>query len=116
MALEHSLETLADILALEKDWDGYGSDPFEKSLVDLVASIVKELTIQPEIFPTGRHSIQIEYDAEDKSYFEAEIFIDHASILEIPYHEYAKSITRTVSPEEVAAQGNRFLANHKVKG
>lgn len=116
MTLEHSLETLADILALEKDWDGYGSDPFEKPLVDLVKSIVKELTIQPEIFPTGRRSIQIEYDAEDESYFEAEIFIDHASILEIPYHEYTKAITRTVSPEEVTTQANLFLANHKVKG
>ena len=116
MTLEHSLETLADILALKKDWGGYGSEPFEKDLVDLVGSVVKELTIQPEIFPTGRNSIQIEYDADDESYFEAEIFIDHASILEIPYHDYSKVITRAVSPEEVAAQANLFLANHKMKG
>lgn len=114
ITLEDSLATLHDISLLEKNWDGYGSDPFSKKLVESVVDIVKELPVQPEIFPTGRGSIQIEYDSEDKSYFEAEIFIDHVSILEVPYHDYSKAETRTAQADDIIKEVTTFISKHKM--
>ena len=72
--LTRNLERLNDIAELESDWNGYGTESFSSELITEVRNIISSLSEQPEIFPTGRKSIQLEYHLSDKSYLEFEIF------------------------------------------
>lgn len=69
-----NLERLEDIARLDFDWNGYGAKPFNRTLIADVRNIISYLSEQPEIFPTGRNSIQLEYHLPDESYLEFEIF------------------------------------------
>lgn len=68
-----NLKLLESFANLEKGWNGYDAEPISRDLVSKVQSIVCQLQTQPEIFPTGRKSIQLEYENEE-GYLEFEIF------------------------------------------
>jgi hypothetical protein len=70
-----NLQTLRTIKQLPVDWNGKGSVTFSEALIQKVFTIVRELQIQPDIFPTGRNSIQLEFEIGD-DYLEFEIFED----------------------------------------
>ena len=48
---------------------------------------------QPQIFPTGRQSIQLQYELADRSYLEFEIFEEKVSCLEVPKRRYSDART-----------------------
>ena len=73
--IEENIKKIESFLALEKGWNGYSAEPFEKSLVEKAISLLDKLPSQPDVFPTGRNSIQFEYHLKDK-YVEIEIFKD----------------------------------------
>ena len=56
----------------QKNWNGYGADPFSKVLIKRVRSILEEIVFQPEVFPVAGGAIQLEYDNGD-DYLEFEI-------------------------------------------
>lgn len=64
------------ISKLEKNWNGNGADRFSKKLIKLSYKIIDNLETQPNIFPTARDSIQLEYENSSKDYLEFEIFED----------------------------------------
>ena len=92
-----SIRRLDMIQKMEKDWNGYGAEPIPKDIIDLSRNIVVILDYQPNIFPTARRSIQMEYRLIDKSYLEFEIFANHISILEVPQRIYSKAIEKEIS-------------------
>lgn len=79
--LYDSRTSLVIIRNLEPNWDGYGTNPIPETLINRCWLICKELRIQPSIAPTARNSIQFEYELEDKSYLEFEIYIDKITVL-----------------------------------
>lgn len=64
---------LRNILGYGDNWDGDGGKPFDIKLVEVVKNILVGISLQPEIFPTGRGSIQMEYEGTNESYLEIEI-------------------------------------------
>ena len=81
--LQRNLSKLKDFLTLSEDWNGSGALPFTQELISLVQALILKLNPQPEIFPTGRNSIQLEYERENGDYLEFEIFKDHVNCFEI---------------------------------
>ncbi len=69
--LEENLMKLDSFKELENDWNGYGAEPFNEEHIEKVKFLVSLLKIQPEIYPTARNSIQLEYGE-----LEYEIFSD----------------------------------------
>lgn len=55
------------------DWNGYNGQTFDDKLLALVENIISELDYQPQIFPTGRGTIQIEKFVDDNNFIEIEI-------------------------------------------
>lgn len=92
-----NLQTLRTLRKLQVDWNGKGSLPFSESLIQKVFTIVRELTYQPDIFPTGRNSIQLEYEIGNE-YLEFEIFEEKIVAL-IQYD--GKDEEREVLEEEI---------------
>ena len=73
--LQENLNRLDTLAALEDNWDGDGAQQFSKELIDYCKDIIKPLDHQPLINPTGRGSIQMEYEIGD-NYLEFEIYED----------------------------------------
>lgn len=74
-------EKLNDITKLEDNWNGYGAKQFKPELIQKAKDLLKLLSNPPEIFCTGRDSIQFEWE-EDGHYFELEIFEDKITVFE----------------------------------
>lgn len=67
-------QTLNEIVQLEDNWNGNVASKFAKELLDTVRSIIENLFRQPEIYPSSRNNIQLEYINQAGDYLEFEIF------------------------------------------
>ena len=79
LALHKSIETLGSYRELRAGWNGKGSTSFDGELIDSAIEFVAQLEYQPEIFPTGRDSIQFEYHT-DWGYLEVEMSLFDLSV------------------------------------
>jgi len=82
--MERNLQIIEDFLALEENWNGNQAPPFNKTLIDTTQKIIKNITQQqPDIFPTARKSIQLEYEKDNEDYLEFEVFEDSIMVFRI---------------------------------
>ena len=95
-----SIKRLRDIESLGFDWNGYGAKPFSGALIDKCERIVAELFVQPLIYPTGRSSIQFQYELSDRSYLEFEIFENKTMCLQVPKRIYSDVIELELTDSE----------------
>lgn len=74
-----NLQSVENLRKFEEDWNGYGAGSFSAELCDFMEKIIKNLDeeYQPKLFPTGRESIQIEYEKTNGEYLEIEVFSSH---------------------------------------
>jgi hypothetical protein len=93
MNKERNLFRLDQIAKLKNDWNGYGAKSFSQELIEKCKVIISSLDNQPQIFPTGRQSIQLQYELADRSYLEFEIFEEKVSCLEVPKRRYSDART-----------------------
>ena len=110
--LTSNLERLEDIARLDSDWDGYGAKPFTRTLIADVRNIIPYLSEQPEIFPTGRSSIQLEYHLPNESYLEFEVFEDKVVAMQVTGTDYDNAQFWEFASDDVAQIRNitdRFL-------
>lgn len=82
-SLKYSLEQLKlnklklrSLKNLGKNWNNYNAPSIECDVIDKAEKIISNLDYQPDIFPTGRGSIQIEYFLDDQNLVEIEIEIE----------------------------------------
>jgi len=78
---KQNLINLTDALDLQDNWNGYGAKAINRRLIGKCMDIVCNLDIQPYIFPTGRDSIQLEYELNNSNYLEFEVFVDRIEIM-----------------------------------
>jgi hypothetical protein len=95
MTVQENLFKLDYILSFEDNWNQYDAKPFAKSLINKAKELVLTLSIQPLINPTGRNSIQLEYEKPNKDYLEFELFIDNHIDMFLYLHD-GHHETRTV--------------------
>jgi len=76
-------DRLHDYSLFEDNWNLYGAKPFSTKLLNLAWNKIRELEIQPEVFPTMCDSIQFEYEKENGDYLEFEIYEDRIEVFEI---------------------------------
>ncbi len=76
-----NLKKLEIIRGLKHNWNGNGALAFSSKLIDKAGDIIRNLSIQPEIFPTTRGKIQFEFDNSRKDHIE--ITIDESEIAEV---------------------------------
>lgn len=69
-----NIDLLDSFLTLNDNWNGNGASKFDSDFINRVKAIVLKLEIDPKIYPTGRGSIQLEYEKKNGDYIEFEIF------------------------------------------
>lgn len=78
LLLKENTKILSEIGRYEENWNGYGAERIDQRIIfkalDVITSL--ELKYQPDIFPTARGSIQLEYELSETHYFEIEISLD----------------------------------------
>ena len=89
-----NLDKLYAISTLEDNWNGNGAPALPNPLINKVRSLLQELTIQPEVFPTALQTIQLEYDNSRKDHMEIEIGIDNTAEIFLVNHNGTESIER----------------------
>lgn len=92
-----NLDKLFAISTLEDNWNGNGAPSFSRELIEKVHSIIIDLTIQPELFPTALQTIQLEYDNSRKDHMEIEIGTDDMSEVFIVDKSGAESLEKIES-------------------
>jgi len=97
--LRKNVDILIEIGQLEDNWNQYGAKKFNQNLIYKCIKIINEtdLQYQPEIFPTGRESIQFEYEPDDDHYLEIEIFEDRIKL-------YIRIDSKIISDNKVELQ------------
>ena len=69
-----SLKRLDEISRLTDNWDGEGATSFSASIIETVKELIASVSVQPDIFPTLRNSIQLEYENDKNEYLEFELY------------------------------------------
>ncbi|GEM_PF-5588367 len=82
-AKDRSAIKIRDFAELTIGWDGYKALPIPNTVINRALAIIGKLKIQPHhIFPSGRETIQLEYDIAEKS-LEIEIGADKIEFLSV---------------------------------
>ena len=76
--LRENVDILSEIGQWGDNWNNYGAKKFSQELIFKCLQIINagNLNYQPDIFPTARESIQLEYEPDSEHYLEVEVFID----------------------------------------
>jgi len=96
--LKFNKQKLKTYKNLKKKWDGYDGDEFDEDVIHIVECILSDLTIQPQVFPTSRGTIQIEKYFTDENFYEIEIGKDEIFAYIVTNEE---EIEREVEIEEL---------------
>lgn len=99
--IAESLERLDMIARLGYDWNGYGAEPIPCSVIDETRKLISCLSRQPEIFPTGCSSIQLEYDLPDDIYLEFDIYEGKIEAMQIHGRDYDNALYREFSYDDM---------------
>ena len=67
-------QRLREIKNLKDNWNDNGAKEFSDALIDRVAIILGNVSEEPFVCPTACGSIQLEYEKEDGSYLEFEVY------------------------------------------
>ncbi|TRX45785.1 hypothetical protein FNH22_31415 [Fulvivirga sp. M361] len=71
--LKHNKRVLRNLANLKSNWNGYGGESIDQDVIEKTEKMLSDLDYQPQIFPTGRGTIQIEYFKNDDNLIEIEI-------------------------------------------
>lgn len=105
--LLHSYQKLYEISCLAEDWNGNGAKRFSTELIDSVRNIVEKIVRQPNIFPTARESIQLEYENDLGDYLEFELF-ENGRFKKFYCGHDGEIITEDIPAEMIYEVVNRF--------
>ena len=114
-ARSSNLKKLFEMSKLEEDWNGYSAKKISNRIIELAKSILDIVEQQPEIYPTGRGTINMQYELKDKSYLEFELFDNRIECLKVPKREYSKAVTESINEENIVRVSKilkEFCANN----
>ncbi|MDF1495230.1 hypothetical protein [Caproiciproducens sp. CPB-2] len=78
--MSENLKRLDAFSKFETNWNGHGAAPIPMNVIAKMKGLVLTLAHQPDIFPTACDSIQFEYEKDDGSYLEFELFEDKLQV------------------------------------
>ena len=94
-ALGENYFKLASFARLKKGWNGYEGEAIPIEVITKVTKLLLDLSFQPNIFPTGRGSIQVEHYRNEEIFVELEVFEDNISV-------YYESVRGTIEDDSIS--------------
>lgn len=97
-AKSRNILTLWDINNNQVETD---EDYVSGKVIDNALRIMFYLFYQPEIFKTCDNSIHMQYETEDRSYLEFEVFENRVTCMIVPHREYDSAVFPEVSLDDI---------------
>ncbi|HJC48534.1 MAG TPA: hypothetical protein IAA04_10825 [Candidatus Lachnoclostridium pullistercoris] len=88
-----NLRKIKNMSLFEENWNGTGGSAFSEKSIALFENIIEMLEIQPQIAPTGRNSLLMQYELDDKSLLAFEVSEDRTEKVYIPEGDYSMAQT-----------------------
>lgn len=86
-----NLNKIEKIAAFENDWNGNGGEAFTSQAISVFKEIINTLDKQPQIAPTGRNTLLMQFELEDKSLLAFEVGEKKVEKVYVPQGDYAKA-------------------------
>lgn len=84
-----NLNKIEKMALFEYDWNGTGGSAFSNNAIALFKSLIEILDKQPQIAPTGRNSLLLQYELDDKSLLAFEVRENYTEKVYIPKGNYS---------------------------
>lgn len=80
--MKECLNRIEKIRLFKDNWNGYGAKRIPDKVLDKTIAFLKLMNFQlePQLTPTGRESIQIEWETKETGYVEIEIYEDYTHV------------------------------------
>jgi hypothetical protein len=106
--LQENIRVLTEIGELEDNWNQYGASKFEPELILKCIKFISKIDLdyQPEIFPSARQSVQIEFEPDENHYLEFEVFIDRIKVYK--RIKTTKTFLENISESDAIAEIKEF--------
>ena len=103
-----NISKLKRMALFNENWNGAGGRAFSENAIALFESIIKILDKQPQIVPTGRNSLLMQYELDDKSLLAFEVRENQTEKVYIPKGNNAK-VQIEIFTENVGHQINESV-------
>ncbi|SCI49307.1 Uncharacterised protein [uncultured Blautia sp.] len=84
-----NISKIKKMALFNENWNGTGGRAFSENAIALFESIIEMLDKQPQIAPTGRNSLLMQYELDDKSLLAFEVSENQTEKVCIPKGNYA---------------------------
>ena len=106
-SLQSNINKLNSFRDLPDNWNGIGGEKIDNDVINTSLSIIPLLSHQPHVFPTGRGSVQLEYEKKNGDYLEFEIFKDKR--IEMFLSTSDNEISKEIKIDEIVKYVNEFF-------
>lgn len=109
-----NLNKIKKMEGFKNNWDGNNGNAFSRKSIRLFYQVIQTLEKQPEIAPTGKGSLFMQYELEDKSLLAFDISPEKTEKVFVPKGEYDKADTEyflSDIPENIKNCVERFYEN-----
>lgn len=103
-----NLNKIRKMALFDDDWNGTGGSSFSKGAINFFEVIINALEKQPQIAPTGRNSLLMQYELDDKSLLAFEVSERRTEEVFIPKGDYSLA-QMEVFTENVSQQINESV-------
>lgn len=106
-----NLKKLECMSAFREDWNGVGGQAFSAASIRIFKDIIEHVCKQPNIAPTGRGSLLLQYESEDHSVLAFEVRQDRIEMVNVPKGEYSSATSQVFTDDfirEINSQVAQF--------
>ena len=100
MTKQENIQRLDEISKLKDNCNGYDAKTFPSDLISKCKTIASGHDIEMVVYPTGRQSIQFQYD-NNGDYLEFEVFQDHTIAMYVPKRDYSRAETCRITDDNL---------------
>ena len=78
--MKENIKKIESFLKFENGWNSYSASTVDKEMIIRAINLIPFFEKQPKVFPTGRSTIQFEFNLPRNRYYEIEIFKSYYQI------------------------------------
>ena len=98
---EINFDKIEKMASFESDWNGNCGLPFTATAINRFKQVIRKLAIQPQIAPTGRNSLLLQYEKKDGTLLTFELKERSAEMVYVPFGIYKNAITKVIENDVI---------------
>ena len=105
-----NLNKIRKMALFKDDWNGTGGKAFAPSTISFFEEVIQSLRKQPQIAPTGRNSLLMQYELDNKSLLAFEVNENRTEKVYVPNGDYSLAQTEMIK-DNIAEQIKESVEN-----